>query len=109
MKLTETDNRFWKLVGDLCFSDLDVEGYEYDRFADQFILFAPGERIIMTRKHLNDILKANSEFIKTRWKTNNNFDGKIDEDSIRQDDRVGFLGASETQTGAERILPEIGS
>lgn len=82
MKISETDNVFWRLIGDICFSDFDVNGFEYDSGKDLFTLIAPGERIIISRDQINDLLndKKNFENIKTKWKTGNAFDGKIDKE-----------------------------
>ncbi len=83
MKITQTDNRFWKLVGDLCYSDFDVDGFQYDLSKDAFVLIAPGERIFLSRDQLNKMLesKKNFDYIKANWKTGNQFDGKIEKDS----------------------------
>lgn len=82
MKISETDNRFWKLVGDICFSDFDVNGFEYDSSKDLFTLIALGERIKISREHLNTMLedKNTLNYIKDKWKTGNTFDGKIDKE-----------------------------
>ena len=82
MKISDTDNYFWKLVGDICHFDLDVDTTEYDGLKDVFTLIAPGEKLIVSRKELNRMFENQKEFdyIRFNWKTGNQFDGKIEKE-----------------------------
>lgn len=52
----------------------------YDKKINAMILKAPGETTVLNLDQLNELLAKEQEYIKTRWRTGNNFDGKLEID-----------------------------
>ena len=80
MKLSETDGTFWDLIGIMCHCEDHVYQWMYDKKINAMILKAPGETTVLNLDQLNDLLTKEQEYIKTRWRTGNNFDGKLEID-----------------------------
>lgn len=80
MKLSETDGAFWDLIGILNHCDGQIYQWSYNKDKNMITLRAPGETTTLTLDDLNKCLNDEKDFIRSRWKTGNHFDGKLEVD-----------------------------
>jgi hypothetical protein len=78
MKVSETDNVFWSIIGRLLDMDFPVESWSVDAGTGVVKLFCPGDAVTTTLDALNERLKGETDYIRSTWKTGNNFDGKLE-------------------------------
>ena len=78
MKISETDNLFWDLVGMLYHCDGEISQWSYNKESNSIKLTSCGETTIINLNNLNKTLEKEKELIQIRWKTGNKFDGKLE-------------------------------
>lgn len=80
MKLSDTDGYFWDIVGELLYCEDCIANWSYNKNNKIVSLKTPGETTSISFDDLNKLLAANVDKIRSRWKTGNNFDGKLEVD-----------------------------